>query len=253
MEVVIYIYIFFIGMTLGSFYNVVGIRMPKRQSIVRPRSYCSVCKRTLHPIELIPVFSYIFLRAKCNTCGTKISLIYPCIELLTGVLFVIAYLHFGFSSELIIALLFVSLLMIITVSDLTSYLILDKVLLTFIVPIIILRFTIAPLEPFWDALAGSLVGFGLLFLIAVVSKGGMGGGDIKLYAVIGLVLGLTNTLLSIFLSSFIGAFIGLIGMVVKKWGRKKILPFGPSIVAGSLIAYFYGEELLTYYFQLFLF
>ncbi|UCZ52096.1 prepilin peptidase [Bacillus shivajii] len=246
-----YIYLFVIGIILGSFYNVIGIRLPNKESVVHPRSHCSVCKRTLRPLELIPVISYIFLKGKCQTCRTTISPIYPGIELLTGFLFLLSYYHFGFSVELIVSLLFISLLVIVTVSDLTSYLILDKVLILFAVPILLLRLTVAPLDPFWSALLGAFIGFSLLLLIAIVSKGGMGGGDIKLYAVIGLVLGIQNTLLSLFFAAFTGAIVGLIGMLVKNWGRKTALPFGPYIAIGSLVAYFYGDYLWQTYLQLF--
>ena len=136
----------------------------------------------------MPVFSYVFLKGKCRGCGTKIHWVYPVMELATGLLFAFAYYQLGFTLELVVALLFISLLVIITVSDIAYMLIPDKILLFFLIPLIVLR-VFEPLSPWWDSIVGAVVGFGVLFLIAIVSKGGMGGGDIKLFFVIGLVLG----------------------------------------------------------------
>ena len=209
MGIVIGVFFFLYGIVLGSFFNVVGLRVPKKESIVSPPSHCTVCNRKLGVLDLIPVFSYLFLKGKCRGCGTRISPIYPIMELVTGILFVLSYAMLGFSGELIIAILFVSLLVIITVSDIAYMLIPNKVLLPFAIVLIGLRLII-PLEPWWDSFLGAIVGFGVLYLIAVVSKGGMGGGDIKLFFVIGLVLGTTNTLVTLFLAAFIGSIVGLI-------------------------------------------
>jgi leader peptidase (prepilin peptidase)/N-methyltransferase len=139
---------------------------------------------------------------------------YPVMELLTGNLFAFAFYKLGFSMELIVAILFISMLVIITVSDFAYMLIPDKVLLFFGVLLIVARF-LSPLEPWWDSIIGAAGGFGILLLIAILSKGGMGGGDIKLFAVIGLVLGMLPTLLTLFLAAFIGAIVGVIHLRVK--------------------------------------
>ncbi len=136
-------------------------------------------------------------------------------EFATGVLFALAYFMLGFSLELVVALLFLSLLVIITVSDIAYMLIPDKVLLPFAIVLLVCRMFIQ-LTPWWDSLLGAVVGFGVLYLIAVVSKGGMGGGDIKLFFVIGLVLGTVNTLLTLFVAAFIGSIIGII--ILRKIG-----------------------------------
>ncbi|SDN58946.1 prepilin peptidase [Alkalicoccus daliensis] len=247
MDIFWYIYFFLAGLVLGSFYNVVGLRLPQKESLVHPRSHCTACGHTLSPWELIPVVSYILLRGKCRSCGEQVSLIYPMFELASGVLFVWSFHVFGFSAETIVAVLFASLLIIISVSDLSYRLILDKVLLFFLLPLLLLRLTAAPLDPWWDAFAGGAGGFLLLLLVAVVSKGGMGGGDIKLYGVIGLVLGLSNMFLSLFLAAAIGLLAGVIGMIWKGWGRKTEVPFGPFIAIGALAAYFIGEDLIHFY------
>ena len=238
------------GLVFGSFFNVVGLRVPKGESIVKPPSHCTVCDRNLTIKDLVPVFSFVFLKGKCRGCGTKIHWVYPVMELATGLLFAFAYLQLGFSLELIVAILFISMLVIITVSDLAYMLIPDKILLFFLIPIIASRF-FSPLTPWWDSLVGAVVGFGLLFFIALVSKGGMGGGDIKLFFVIGLVLGTVNTLLTLFLASIIGTVFGIISLRIAKKGRKTPIPFGPSIAIAAVIAYFYGDVFVDWYMNLF--
>ncbi|QBK25741.1 prepilin peptidase [Ureibacillus thermophilus] len=244
------IFFFLFGIALGSFYNVVGLRIPNHASIIAPPSHCPHCQRKLSAIDLIPVLSYILLRGKCRTCGAKISPIYIITELIAGLLFVWSYHQLGFSIELFVALFFFSLLLIIVVSDLQYMLIPDKVLLFFL-PFLLIGRIASPLEPWWDALLGGVVGFAILFVIAVISKGGMGGGDIKLFFLIGLVLGTVKTLLTLFVASVIGMIIGIIVLKVRKQGRKTPVPFGPSIAIASCIVYFYGDSIIDWYWNLF--
>ncbi|MEH7223085.1 prepilin peptidase [Bacillus sp. JJ1566] len=245
----IYLYLFILGSVLGSFFNVAGLRIPAGDSIVRPRSSCPTCKHQLTAIELIPVFSYIFQGGKCRNCKTRISPIYASIELVTAILFTISPMLVGWSKELIIAWTLISLLVIIFVSDIRYMIIPDKVLL-FFAPLLLIERIFIPLDPWWDMLTGSIVGFLLLYLIAIVSKGGMGGGDIKLYAVLGIALGWKLVLLSFFLATLIGTILGLIGIAIGKVRKGKPVPFGPSIVMGTLIAYFWGQDLITLYIKL---
>ncbi|WP_438298193.1 prepilin peptidase [Sporosarcina sp. FA15] len=250
MTIVITSLFFIYGIVFGSFFNVVGLRVPKKESIVSPPSHCTTCDRKLGVLDLVPVFSYIFLKGKCRRCGSKISPIYPFMEFVTGVLFALSFYMLGFSSELVVAILFMSLLVIITVSDIAYMLIPNKVLLPFAIVLIGLRLII-PLEPWWDSFLGAIVGFGVLYLIAVVSKGGMGGGDIKLFFVIGLVLGTTNTLVTLFLAAFIGSIVGLIVLKRTGQGRKTPIPFGPSIAVAAVISYFWGADFVAWYGNLF--
>jgi leader peptidase (prepilin peptidase)/N-methyltransferase len=150
-----------------------------KKSIVTPRSACPNCGHKLTAFELIPVFSYIFLMGKCRDCKSRISPIYPIIELITGILFVLAPSQIGWSWELIVAWSLISLFMIILVSDIHYMIIPDKILLVF-AGIFLFERILWPLIPWWDSLVGALVGFLLLLLIALISKGGMGGGDVKL-------------------------------------------------------------------------
>ena len=249
MDIAYSIVFFIFGIVFGSFYNVVGLRVPKKESIISPPSHCTACQKRLQPIDLVPIFSYIFLGGKCRQCGAKISPIYMLTEVLTGVLFAFSYWKLGFTAELVVALLFISLLIIINVSDIAYMLIPNKILLFFL-PLVIVARVISPLTPWWESLVGALVGFGILYLIAVVSKGGMGGGDIKLFFLIGLVLGVVNTLLTLFLASLIGLIAGIIILKVRGEGRKTPLPFGPSISIAAIIIYFYGEALIDWYWNI---
>lgn len=251
MTALYYSYVAIIGLLLGSFFNVVGLRVPKGESIVSPRSHCTSCGRTLGARELIPVFSYIWLRGACRHCGTRISRVYPAIECGTALLFVMLPSVMGWRIELLIGWSLLSLLMIICISDIHYKIIPNRVLLVFAVIFLVLRIAI-PLEPWWDMLIGSAIGFGLLLLIAIVSKGGMGGGDIKLFAVLGLVLGWKGVLLAFFLAALIGAIAGIIGMVAGKIRRKQPMPFAPAISLGTIIAFLWGDMLVEWYMGLFI-
>jgi leader peptidase (prepilin peptidase)/N-methyltransferase len=238
--------LFLYGLLLGSFYNVVGLRIPLKKSIITPRSACSTCGHQLKPNELIPVVSYLFLGGKCRGCKSRISPIYPIFELLTGLLFMTAPLVVGWSGGLVVALTLISMFMIIIVSDIHYMLIPDKILIWF-AGIFLLERIIWPLNPWWDSLLGAVTGFVLLLVIAVVSKGGMGGGDVKLYALLGLVLGFKLVLLSFFLSTLFGAVIGGLALLFKIVKRCQPIPFGPFIAAGTLTAYYWGTELINLY------
>jgi leader peptidase (prepilin peptidase)/N-methyltransferase len=179
----------------------------------------------------------------------RLSPIYPLGELLTGVLFVFAYRHFGLSLDVIIAWTLISLVIIITVSDIAYMLIPDRILIVFACLFIVERIA-DPLMPWWDSIIGAAAGFLLLLLIALVSKGGMGGGDIKLYAVLGLAMGLKAVLLSFFLATLFGAVIGVMGLWLGVFKRKKPIPFGPFIGLGALTSFFFYQEIVNWYLSL---
>lgn len=251
MQTFFYIYLFLLGLILGSFFNVVGLRIPKGQSIVKPPSHCPKCNERLRFIDLLPLLSFFIFFGKCRHCKEGISAIYPLIELATAVLFTISPLLVGWSKELLITLALISLLMIIFISDIHYMIIPDRVLIFFLCLLVLLRIFV-PFAPWWSPFVGAFVGFLIMYTLAIVSKGGMGGGDIKLFFVLGLALGFQATLLAIFLSAFYGSLFGIIGMMLQKVERGKPIPFGPFIVMGSLTAYFFGEKLFSLYWQLLL-
>ncbi|WP_342743107.1 prepilin peptidase [Domibacillus mangrovi] len=242
--------IFLYGLVFGSFYNVVGLRVPVGKSIVKPRSACSLCGHQLTAFDLIPVVSYIILKGKCRKCGARISPIYPLTELMTALLFLYAYLYFGLTMDFLLALLFISMLIVIVVSDLAYMLIPDKIVLFFFSLFLIVRM-IHPLTSWWNSLLGAAAGFFLLLIIAIVSKGGMGGGDIKLFGVLGFMMGTKLVLLTFFLSCAFGAVIGLVLLIFGIVKRGKPMPFGPYIAMAAITVYFHGEGLLYWYLQFF--
>ncbi|MCM3759765.1 prepilin peptidase [Alkalihalobacillus oceani] len=246
-ERLVMLYLFFAGCVLGSFYNVVGLRVPVGESIISPRSHCPVCKHRLEAWELVPLFSYLFLRGRCRECQTKISLLYPAVELGTGLLFAVSFYVHRWTEETLLSFVLVSLLAIIFVSDIRYMLIPDRVLLFFAALILLIRLCFLPSEPWWDAFLGAAAGFALLYAIATVSCGGMGGGDVKLFGVLGLILGWQNTLLAFFLSCLYGALLGGAALVIGKVERRKPVPFAPFIVLGTITAYFFGVSLVEWY------
>ncbi|QTN01521.1 prepilin peptidase [Sediminibacillus dalangtanensis] len=239
-------YFFILGLIFGSFFNVVGMRVPRRQLFAKNRSYCPHCLHSLKWYELIPVLSYLLQKGRCRHCRGRISPIYPVTELGTGLLFAACFWHVGFQVELFVALLLCSMLAIILVSDLRYMEIPDRVLLFFL-PLFLAGRIISPLDPWWTPIIGGITGVLLLAAIIVASRGGMGGGDMKLFGVLGIVLGWKNVLLAFFVSTVYGAVITLVLLAIKRIERKKPVPFGPFIVLGSLTVYFFGDKLFNWY------
>ncbi|MFV9511065.1 prepilin peptidase [Tepidibacillus sp. LV47] len=239
-----------LSLFIGSFLNVVALRIPKGKSIVYPPSHCPTCHHRLSVFDLIPILSYFGLRGKCRYCGAKISLIYPFGEFLTLVIFLLIPYFFGISKELYIAYPFAMVMIVVTLSDIRYQIIPDKITYPGILFFLVLRLFIHPL-PYLHYLLGALIGGGLLLLIAIISRGGMGGGDIKLFFLIGLVLGWQNTLLALFLSTGIGAIIGGLLLLLRMIKRKQMIPFGPFIFIGTMITYFLGNQIWQWYLGLY--
>ncbi|MFC0522449.1 prepilin peptidase [Pontibacillus salicampi] len=239
-------YTFLIGLMFGSFYNVVGLRVAQSEGFFSSRSRCPRCGHTLSWVELIPVVSFLLQRGKCRSCATRISYLYPLVEVTTAVLFVVSLMMFGFQMELWLSLALMSLFMIVFVSDMTYMIIPDKVLLFFLPIFVILRF-LEPLSPWYASILGAIVGGGLLAIIIIVSKGGMGAGDMKLFALLGIVLGVKKVLLALFLSTLTGAVISGMLVIMGIIDRKKPIPFGPYIILGSIVAYLVGESMIDWY------
>ncbi|MGE5455507.1 MAG: prepilin peptidase [Ignavibacteriales bacterium] len=228
---------FVFGMILGSFFNVVGDRLSNGESIVSPSSHCPHCKHKLTPIELVPIFSYLLQGGKCKNCKKKIPIIHPIFEFGCGIVFALTYLSFGMSLELLIALTFISMLLIIIVSDINYMIIPDEVL---IVTGILLFIEIActyGLEALGLAILNGLISFTVMFLIKqfgdfLFKKESMGGGDIKLLFFFGLIFGWEMAIVSIFIGSIIGLPISLL-MLYKN--SSHIVPFGPFLSIGAII------------------
>ncbi|WP_188453417.1 prepilin peptidase [Virgibacillus oceani] len=246
MEILYTTVFFLLGLIFGSFFNVVGLRLPKKMPFTSDRSICPQCNHILSWYELVPVLSFLLQRGKCRHCNGKISLIYPLIELITGFLFAISYSTAGITFELVKAVLLVSMLVILLVSDSKYMIIPDKVLSFYLLLFMITHF-IMPLEPWWSTIAGAAAGFAMIAFVIFVSRGGMGAGDMKLFGVLGFVLGIKNVLLTFFLSCMIGAIAGMLLLLFKVIDRKQPVPFGPYIIIATLIVYFYGDSLIYLY------
>ena len=232
--------LFILGTILGSFYNVVAYRLPKGESIIYPASHCPNCNHKLTPWELIPVFSYLLQRGRCSSCKQKISIFYPISEILCGLLFVICYLSFGISLDLIIALTFTSLLIIVILSDYYYMIIEDSVLIIFSILLIIEIYFIHGLDYLLGQLFSALIAFLIMFILKlagdyIFKKESMGGGDVKLMAVFGLMIGWEMSIITIFLSAFIALPISIF---ILKTNRNHEIPYGPFLSIAALIIYF---------------
>ena len=245
------ILIFLLGTIIGSFLNVCIYRIPKGQSIVYPPSHCPNCSTPLKWYNLIPILSFIFQKEKCRYCGEKISPQYPIVELLNALVYILLYNKFGFSLDFLFYGIVFSILIIIAFIDLKDMIIPDiLVILILITTIIYKLLTFILYSKYPDLLnsIGGLVLSSLLFiLIIVLSKGGMGGGDVTLIGSLGFILGIKNIFLTIFLSFILGAIISVILLITKIKGKKDPIPFGPFIILGFYITVFWGEKLINWY------
>ena len=240
------VFVFLFGLLIGSFLNVCIWRLPREESIIRPGSHCPACSTVLGARDLVPVLSWLFLRGKCRFCGVKISARYPAVELLTGGLFLVTYLHYGLTPGLVAALVFSSFMVAITFIDLDHQIILDGMLALLAICGLGLQLWTGSVG--WvSMLIGAFVGGGLLLLLAILSRGGMGGGDVKFAAALGFWLGWPGILLGLFLGFVLGGLISLLLLVTGLRGRKDFIPFGPFIAIGAWIALLYGRRILDWY------
>ena len=247
MDIYYGVVIFIFGLMLGSFYTVVGERLPEGKSIVNPPSHCPNCNHRLGILELMPVFSFLFLGGKCKNCRSKIPVLSTLIEILTSSFFLIAYIRFGISIKLFIALIFISMLVIVIVSDIRYMVICDEVLiigniLIFILLIISIGFKASMMSLIYG-IASLLIMLSIKTLGDIIfKKESMGGGDIKLMFTFGLVLGIPSSVASIFIASFIGLPISLIMM---KKNSSHELPFGPYLSIGAIILLLSGVDVVN--------
>jgi leader peptidase (prepilin peptidase)/N-methyltransferase len=264
--------VFLFGLVIGSFLNVCILRIPAEKSIVLPASSCTKCGKAIAPYDNIPVFSWLILGGKCRNCKTKISAMYPAVELLTGLLFVACYFAFGLTLDALKWAIFSALLVDLTITDLRERILPDVVnffglgvglLFSFFTkPIDGTAMWIAnrwfdfpppqPVLSFVDAILGAVAGSGLLWVVAegyfrLCGREGMGLGDVKMMAAVGAFLGLKRTLLTVLVGSLLGSAIGIILIAVSKKDRNYELPFGTFLGAGALLVLFFGNPALQWY------
>jgi leader peptidase (prepilin peptidase) / N-methyltransferase len=241
--------VFIFGLIIGSFCNVVIYRLPQGASIITPASHCPSCRTPIRPWDNIPLLSYLLLRGRCRACKESFSPRYPSVELLTGVLFVLLWLKVGFNTPLAIYAALTSTLLTVALIDYDHKIIPNTITLPGIVIGLGLSLWALPITPL-ASLLGLLVGGTLFYLIAVISKGGMGGGDIKLIAMIGAFLGWQGALFTIFSGALLGSLVGVTLMLLGKKGRKDKVPFGPFLSCGAILFMLSGDNLVQWYLNL---
>ena len=258
MDTIFSIFSFLFGAVVGSFLNVVILRLPDPdQSIAFPASHCPRCNTPLHWYENIPIASYLVLRGTCRTCGEKISIQYPLVELGMGLLSLFLLRQFGPGINYLVYFVFVAALLPIIVIDIHHQIIPDLISLPGIVIGFIASFFIPEIT--WQQSAlGILLGGGVLYGIALTyyllaKRDGMGGGDIKLLAMIGAFLGWQSLLFVVFFSSLTGSIIGIAAMFKQKKGGRTRIPFGPFLATSAMAWLFFRPQILqlwTWYMSL---
>ena len=242
MEVFYTICFFILGTILGSFYNVVGYRLPKGESLIKPASHCPNCNHELKWYELIPIISFLIQNGKCRNCKKKISIFYPLIELLTGLLFSLSFYLFGFSYNFLIMLITSSVFSIVLVSDINYLIIPDEITIIASCLIIVINFILLDLKTALILFLSGIFLFVLMYLIMkfgnyLFKKESLGGADIKLMFLVGLILKPVEGIFCIFLASIIALPISSIRILKDK---NNVIPFGPFIIVALIIIILFG-------------
>ncbi|TET18481.1 MAG: prepilin peptidase [Dehalococcoidia bacterium] len=243
-----------LGLAVGSFLNLCIDRLPLGKSIISPPSHCDACQQRLKASDLVPLFSYLWLRGRCRYCGAHIPWRLPLVELVTALLFAFLTWHYdGLSLQLAIALIYGSLFLVIFVIDLEHRLVLDNV----VYPGMALAFAFSFFWPWpeivWpdigvlSALLGGAIGFGLMFIPYLISRGGIGGGDVKLAGLIGLVTGFPLVFFALFLGILGGGLVAIALLISGVKSRKEPIPFAPFLAAAAMITLIWGPLIYHWY------
>jgi leader peptidase (prepilin peptidase)/N-methyltransferase len=253
------VFFFMIGAAIGSFINVIADRLPEGKSVVSPPSHCSECQYEIPASNNIPIISYLWLRGHCRNCGASMPQRLLWVELGTAILFAFLYWHYGLGWELALVAFYCCLFISLLLIDLEHRILPNKL----VYPGIIIALVIASLgsifgfEPsdivgrgfrLWivDAAVGGGIGFGILFVIAIISRGGMGWGDVKLAALIGLITGFPLVILAIFFAVIGGGLTAAILLLAKLKSRKDAIPFGPFLSIAAMVTLFWGSNILNW-------
>ena len=250
-----------LGLAVGSFLNLCSDRLPSERSIISPPSHCDSCNHRLSARELVPLFSYLWLRGRCRHCGARISPRFPAVELVTALLFAFLTWQYGLSPQLGIAIVYGCLFLVIFVIDLEQGLILDVVVfpamaLAFLFSLFSLFMPGLGETLFWpdvgvlSALLGGATGFAVMLIPYLISRGGMGGGDIKLAGLIGLVTGFPQVFTALFLGILSGGLVAIFLLIFRIRKRREAIPFGPFLAAATMVTLLWGETLARPYLSL---
>jgi len=249
-----WVVLFLLGAMIGSFLNVCIMRIPADMSVVSPASHCLSCKTPIPFYHNIPLASYILLGGKCRQCGAPIPFQYFFVELLTPLVMLVLYYYFGFSWSFLIAFVFSAALIVITFIDLAHKIIPDVISLPGIPLFFLCSFVVPWVDPL-SSLIGILAGGGTLYAVAVgyhvlTKKEGMGGGDIKLLAMVGALLGWKGALTTLMVGAFLGSIIGVALIILKGKDTKYAIPFGPFLATGAFCTLLWGDTIIHYYLTL---
>lgn len=246
-----YLFIFVFGAAIGSFLNVCIFRLPEHHSLVKPPSQCPYCHHPVRFYDNIPLISYLILKGKCRDCDQKISWRYPLVEFITGVLALLLFGKFYLTLKFLVFFIFTAVLIVITFIDLDHQIIPDVLTLPGI-PVFFLLAVFVVKEISWvEAVVGLIIGGGVLLAIAfayelITKREGMGGGDIKLLAMIGGFLGWKSLIFVLLFSSLLGAVVGVFAMVIKKQDMKYAIPFGPFLSMAAVAYLFWGDAFIRF-------
>jgi leader peptidase (prepilin peptidase)/N-methyltransferase len=242
-----------LGLAIGSFLNVCIDRLPQHKSIAFPPSHCESCRHKLTAKDLIPIFSYLRLRGRCRYCQASLPRRIFWVELATGITFALLAWHYGLGPTLGIMVFYACLFIVISVIDLEHSLILNKVVYPSMVVALLLALVPQPWLTRWiiagiaNAAIGGAIGFGIFFLIAIISRGGMGWGDVKLAGLIGLATGFPLVFLSIIMAAILGGIVAIGMVIAKKKGRRQTIPFGPFLAVAAMITLLWGSNIMGWY------
>ena len=246
MDILISLYIFILGMLFSSFYGVLAMRIPGKESILG-RSYCPKCHHQLKLIDVIPLVGYLINKGRCRDCKEEIPIIYPLLEILGGILFLGAYLLYGFSLTFAVSIIFISVLIIESISDIERMIVIDRIWMIGLSLLLLIRIIEGKLLIY---LISSILLFSVLYLISYFGsrfykREALGGGDIKLYLFIGFVLTWEQGLLSLFLASFFGLIFGFL-----RTRKDHTIPLVPFIFMGVILSFIFGNQLIDWYLNL---
>lgn len=239
-----------IGLAFGSFLNVCIDRLPAGDSLLRPPSHCSACQRRLTPKDLVPLFSYLWLRGKCRYCGVAIPRRVFWVELLTALVFIFLWWQYGLTVQFVIMSFYYCLLIAILVIDLEHTLILNKI----VYPATAAALIITAVTPGYDivqALIGGGLGLGIMFGIALIFRHGMGWGDVKMAGLMGVMVAFPGILMALLLAIVGGGLAAVTLLTFKLKGRKDAMPFGPFLSLATMATLLWGDSLLRWYWGLF--
>ena len=239
-----------LGTVVASFLNVLIDRLPNNQSLLSPRSHCASCHHRLTIKDLVPVFSYLWLRGRCRYCQSSVPRRLLWVEVGTGALFGYLYSHYGFHIDLPIILFYCCLFIILMVVDLEHNLILNKV--TYPAMVVALLISVFSAEPgIVHAAIGGGIGLGLFLLVALISRGGMGWGDVKMAVLIGLVTGYPLIFIALVLAIILGGLVAIMLLMFKKKGRKEGIAYGPYLSLAAIATLLFGTEILDWCLRVF--